>query len=529
MNDDMGGKMNGGISHEINDEVDSNVINEVKDQVDEGMGTVEMVQVREGRAFLKIQRLDELRKDFGFFGVLCILYGMMGSFCLYRNPLGIAVPLFVVISYGSMFLVLKRMKTAVKRGSLFLAAAAVLIGLSACFTTDMFIGYYMNRIALSLLFCIFMLHQFHQDENWNIGKYAASIIIYLAEAVGMIFCPFTHLAHYVKSIESKRYKTALTVFAGICAAVPAMIFLSLLLASADMVFQNFLNLATVKLLNPVPVFSRIIQAAAWAVLLYCLVCSAIGGRINDDAADKGVHSPVAVISFMSMIGFIYLAFCSIQVVYLFMGKGSLPWGMTYSDYARQGFFQLLFVAVLNLAMVLLSIKYCKENAVLKGVLLVISLCTYVMIASAAYRMILYVQQYHLTFLRVLVLWFLAMLSVLMVGVVILIFKRRFPLFGFCVGVVSMFYLGLAWMRPDYVIAKYNVEHGAAWEADGMSYLSCLSGDAAPVIRNLPDSYRRELLVIYIKKYDEAARGSGPRTFNFSAWEMWKIFTEQGGS
>lgn len=91
-------------------------------------------------------------------------------------------------------------------------------------------------------------------------------------------------------------------------------------------------------------------------------------------------------------------------------------------------------------------------------LLLVSLCTYVMLASAAYRMVLYVQQYQLTFLRILVLWFLAMLFVLMAGVVILIFNHEFPLFRFCLAVVSSFYLVFAWMRPDYITARYNVAH-----------------------------------------------------------------------
>ena len=63
-------------------------------------------------------------------------------------------------------------------------------------------------------------------------------------------------------------------------------------------------------------------------------------------------------------------------------------------------------------------------------------------------MVLYVQQYQLTFLRILVLWFLAMLFVLMAGVVILIFNHDFPLFRFCLAVVSSFYLVFAWARPD---------------------------------------------------------------------------------
>lgn len=78
---------------------------------------------------------------------------------------------------------------------------------------------------------------------------------------------------------------------------------------------------------------------------------------------------------------------------------------------------------------------------LNGVLLVISMCTYVMIASAIYRMLLYVGQYHLTFLRVLVLWFLAMMVILMAGVVALIFNRVFAV-QYCLVTVSVFYLGL---------------------------------------------------------------------------------------
>ena len=47
-----------------------------------------------------------------------------------------------------------------------------------------------------------------------------------------------------------------------------------------------------------------------------------------------------------------------------------------------------------------------ENVALRVVLTVFSACTYVMIASAAMRMLLYVDAYSLSFLRILVLWFL---------------------------------------------------------------------------------------------------------------------------
>ena len=34
-------------------------------------------------------RLQRIGRDFGFFGVLSIFYGVSASFCLFRNPLGI--------------------------------------------------------------------------------------------------------------------------------------------------------------------------------------------------------------------------------------------------------------------------------------------------------------------------------------------------------------------------------------------------------------------------------------------------------
>ena len=40
--------------------------------------------------------------------------------------------------------------------------------------------------------------------------------------------------------------------------------------------------------------------------------------------------------------------------------------MTYAGYARQGFFQLLFVALLNLVMVLLCLKYFRRSKLLNG-------------------------------------------------------------------------------------------------------------------------------------------------------------------
>ncbi len=468
------------------------------------------VKVTGGRAEEKLgARLQRIGKEFGFFGVLSIFYGVSASFCLFRNPLGITVPLFVAVTYGAAFLIFRKMGVPIKKDSYLLAAVSLLIGLSACFTGNM---------ALILLFCIFILHQCHQDNKWNIGKYMASIVLYLAQAVGMVLYPFRHLGEYILSLKDKRSRNVFRLLAGACAAVPAVIFLCVLLSGADMVFRNMLSVVISKFLNPVTLFMVVIQTVFWSLAMYCLVCSAYGGSISDGMVNVRRHSPVAAVSFMAMVGLVYLVFCVIQIVYLFMGKGSLPEGMTYSQYARQGFFQLLFVAVLNLVMVLMCLKYFREHVLLNGFLLLVSLCTYVMLASAVYRMVLYVQQYQLTFLRILVLWFLAMLFVLMAGVVILIFNHEFPLFRFCLAVVSSFYLVFAWMRPDYITARYNVAHRDSIAGVEQSDFMRLSTDAAPALKGMEDyEIKERLLSWYAKRYEVWDDGNpmGLRTFNFS--------------
>ena len=133
----------------------------------------------------------------------------------------------------------------------------------------------------------------------------------------------------------------------------------------------------------------------------------------------------------------------------------LPAGLLTRNYARRGFFQLLFVCVLNLAAVLSIQSYFKENRVLKALLLAISGCTLIMTASSACRMLLYIRAYQLTFLRVSVLVALAVIALLMAGVIAKIVKPQFPLFrygfvlaGSGVSRICLFPCGLFYRRHN---------------------------------------------------------------------------------
>lgn len=213
-----------------------------------------------------------------------------------------------------------------------------------------------------------------------------------------------------------------------------------------------------------------------------------------------------------------------------MGQMRLPEGYTYSSYARQGFFQLLAVCIINLIIVLVCLGFFRESRVLKGILTVISLCTYIMVASSAYRMILYIQICQLTFLRIIVLWALAVTALVLGGIIVTIFRPGFRLFRYCVTIVTVFYILLAFAKPDYWIARYNMqfvdftavsEEPAEDSYRDFYYLSHLSADAAPILA-APENYeflknKSYSMEEYFSRMERKSEGMGIRGFNVSRY------------
>ena len=150
-----------------------------------------------------------------------------------------------------------------------------------------------------------------------------------------------------------------------------------------------------------------------------------------------------------------------------------------------------------------------------------SLCTYIMIASSAMRMIIYIRWYYLTFLRIFVLWGLAVLFLLFTGIIISIVKESFPLFRYSMVVVTLCYMALSFSHPDYFIARVNVAstdletRSAFFEGepyDDYRFLSHLNADAAPVLIDLMVKEGYKLDAYYREDPSDGAYDSGFRSY-----------------
>ena len=187
---------------------------------------------------------------------------------------------------------------------------------------------------------------------------------------------------------------------------------------------------------------------------------------------------------------LYLLFIGLQgSYYLDAVKGVLPEGFTYSGYARRGFFELVFISVINIGIILLSELLCQKKVTESGTKkragflrccnLVISVLTLFLIGTAMVKMYLYIRVYGLTPLRVIPSLFMGFLAVVFLLIAVAQFKRV-PVMRIAVFVFALGYAGLSLGDMDGRIAGYNLNRYQAGTLEEFPNTVLIGGSMASV-------------------------------------------------
>ncbi|UNQ33712.1 DUF4153 domain-containing protein [Prescottella equi] len=198
-----------------------------------------------------------------------------------------------------------------------------------------------------------------------------------------------------------------------------------------------------------------------------------------------------------LLDLLFAGFVAVQVPVLFGGDDHVQGtaGLTYSHYARQGFWQLAAVTVLTLLVIAVVVRKFDRTArrdralgrVLLGALCALSL---VVVASAVHRMALYENEFGFTRLRLGVmaaeLWLGAVFVLLLVAG-IRMSGRWLPRAVLASAAVGL--LGFAVLNPDGYIAERNVHRYTETGRIDLAYLQGLSVDAVPALDRLPEPAR----------------------------------------
>lgn len=221
----------------------------------------------------------------------------------------------------------------------------------------------------------------------------------------------------IKTSREKTNKILNAVF-GIIVGIVFSIVILLLLMSADDYFNKFVSKAFISINFD---FSKIMQFVIFFIIIFSIGVNLIRNRyivMKENKIRKIDHT--IIISMLSVINLVFVLFLISEISKLCGNFLQIPKGYIYSSYAREGFFQLLFVTIINFSIILYLIyktNVIKENKVIRNLVLILIAFSVLLIFNSYYRMFLYIGKFGFTNLRLQVILFLLM-ELILFGIII---------------------------------------------------------------------------------------------------------------
>ena len=292
---------------------------------------------------------------------------------------------------------------------------------------------------------------------------------------------------------------------GLIVGIPLALIFAVLFASADPIFRRGLDDALgLRIdLGTLPGRVLFVLASAWLVVsLLAVAATGLPALEHGTSLGAATSAPpidhlrflgaVEAVVILLVIDLVVAAFVGLQVAYLFGGVDTLAAiGMTYSDYARRGFFELVAAACLACAVVVaLETTVERRSRPYIAALLVLVGLSAVVLASAAMRLRLYQDAYGWTELRLYVLVAIGSLGLVLAATAALVLTDRTRWLGHALAVIGVVALvGLNLIAPSAVVAERNIARvldPTLVPADGhagldRAYLAVLPDDAIPVV------------------------------------------------
>lgn len=221
----------------------------------------------------------------------------------------------------------------------------------------------------------------------------------------------------IKTSREKTNKILNAVF-GIIVGIVFSIVILLLLMSADDYFNKFVSKTFISINFD---FSKLMQFVIFFIIIFSIGVNLIRNRyivMKENKTRKIDHT--IIISMLSVINLVFVLFLISEISKLCGNFLQIPKGYIYSSYAREGFFQLLFVTIINFSIILYLIyktNVIKENKVIRNLVLILIAFSVLLIFNSYYRMFLYIGKYGFTNLRLQVILFLFM-ELILFGIII---------------------------------------------------------------------------------------------------------------
>lgn len=460
------------------------------------------------------------RRTFAVCAVLAgLAMGLLGNWLFYGRPLGLSFPVYIIIGIGLILALARPAGLQIMRRNLWpLIPAVFFAGMVAVRADWMVITLNVGAALMLGALALYYLPLKRPLDEASLQEQAMGLV-----ETGFVILPQALIEgakswDWVREKRHQRGGAIASVARGLLFALPVVAVFAFLLGSADAVFANYVNQAWegVRRALGIEFFDDTFGRLMVTVSLAALVTGAIGWgiqrravpppppSIKDDESDEiegeiappadekrkpgfklsMIESGIVMGSVVALFG----AFVAVQFAYFFGGQATIEvQGLTYANYARRGFFELVAVSVLTLGMGLLLDRVTMrqgnhENRTFLALALAIAGLTGVMLVSAFQRMWLYEEEYGFTQLRVYTHVFMVWLGVMFGVYALALFRVRKNVFALGTVLTIIGYLTtLNLMNVDAYIAERNIARYHAGRELDVAFLDILSADATTPI------------------------------------------------
>ena len=338
-----------------------------------------------------------------------------------------------------------------------------------------------------------------------------------------------------------RWRRASAIGIGLLVAAPLLIVFGGLFVSADATFAAFASNIQID-------FGSLTSHLFLTGVLATFAAGTLRGAFLGDAGiaaagERLVRPGVAPATTATVLGaldLLFLLFVAVQARWLFGGAATIQAtsGLTVSEYARRGFFELVTAAVLVLPVLLVAEwatrreDQAQERSFRALALLLIVLVT-VLLVSALQRMLLYVQYFGLTEQRLYTTAFMVWLGGVFAWLAWTVLRGERTRFAFGALVQATAVLaGLHIVNPDALITRVNASRTATTAPFDAAYAAgALSADAVPALLQalpvLAPAQRAHVAQCLVERWSvRTGRGEDWRSWNWSAARARRLVRQQ---
>lgn len=476
--------------------MDENVINEVveeESQIGDELDTLFPKAVLQTKPTKKLFVLSRRDLCFGLFmviaSVLLSAFGICGGFSG-----GFGVTSLILLAVTSIYFSPATVKT--KPYFITCGILSALVSIGFVITTNGSVRFWSVIAALMLSGAWIVSRTNESEEDGDLSLLKFIILPMIIGGIDNIFLTISS----VLSGESERRKTVGGILIGVLLAIPCLFVIVPLLMSGDAAFESMVSGIFDNLfVDILKIILGIIISVF--VISYCFTLKNEKIFKTSENKFKGIENAV-LISFLSVLSLCYIAYLFSQFAYFFDAfRGILPTGysFTVAEYARRGFFEMTAIVAINLVVIFACLLLAKKSdgkicVALRVICTFIGVFTLIIIATALSKMVLYINSFGMTVLRITTSAFMVFLAVVFASVMLRIFIPRIRVLRTALVTAGLVLTVLGCANVNNMVASYNYnayKNGTLKNIDIQTIYE-LGEEGVPYLIKLADSENKDI-------------------------------------